>query len=127
MSSQIFLFSLLLFFSAVTDAAPVIKRSIPSKAGYRLTWGDDFNTLSTTNWRIDTGTEYNSMTPQWGTGEIETYTTSSTNLRTNNGLLWITPAGSNGEGTSGRIETQRADFVCQSGKKMQIEAKIYLG
>jgi hypothetical protein len=87
----------------------------PTPSGWTQVWADDFtgaaNTLpSSANWIIDTGTQYPGGPAQWGTGEIQTYTNSTTTLaHDGSGNLRITPVrGSNGQWTSARIETQRS-------------------
>lgn len=95
--------------------------------------GEDFiggsNSLPNTgNWIIDTGTSYPGGPANWGTGEIQTYTSSSRNLRLDgNGNLLITALkDGGGQWTSARIESQRSDFMAQPGRKMLIQAKINL-
>lgn len=112
---------------------PVIQAAIPSISGFTLTWGDDFigsaNSLpSTSNWIIDTGTSYPGGPSNWGTGEIQTYTSSTNNLKLNgNGALQITAIkSSSGAWTSARIETQRNDFIARAGGKMRIQASLNL-
>ncbi|KKY33237.1 putative endo-beta-glucanase [Diaporthe ampelina] len=112
---------------------PVIQAAIPSISGFTLTWGDDFigsaNSLpSTSNWIIDTGTSYPGGPANWGTGEIQTYTSSTDNLKLNgNGALQITAIqSSSGAWTSARIETQLSSFVARAGGKMRIQASLNL-
>jgi hypothetical protein len=112
---------------------PVIQAAIPIIPGYTLTWGDDFNgpanTLpSSANWIIDTGTSYPGGAPNWGTGEVETYTRSTKNIALDgNGHLVITALRSpSGAWTSGKIETVRQDFVAKAGGKMIIQATLNL-
>lgn len=112
---------------------PVIQAAVPSIPGFSLTWSDDFigsaNSLPNTgNWIVDTGTSYPGGPANWGTGEIQTYTSNLQNLRLNgNGALQITALkDSAGRWTSARIETQRKDFVCAPGKRMRIQASLSL-
>lgn len=105
----------------------------PSISGFSLTWSDDFigtsNSLpNPSNWRVDTGTSYPGGPSNWGTGEIQVYTSNVGNLRlTGDGVLQITPLkDNNGVWTSARIETQRADFVAREGGKMRIQARIIM-
>ena len=69
----------------------------PTPSGWTLVWSDDFtgaaNTLpSSGNWIIDTGTSYPGGPANWGTGEIQTYTNSTANVRQDGaGNLRITP------------------------------------
>ena len=57
----------------------------PTPAGWTLVFSDDFggaaNTgLNTSNWLYDTGTSYPGGAANWGTGEVETMTTSTANV-----------------------------------------------
>ncbi|KAF3930336.1 Beta-glucanase [Dactylella cylindrospora] len=112
---------------------PLLKRdSPPIKPGFSLTWSEEFNgpygQLPDTNtWQIDTGFSYPGGPWNWGTGEIQSYTSDTANLRVDgSGSLNIIPLKSNGGWTSGRIETKSADFVCQPGGQMIIEGSIML-
>ena len=74
-------------------------------------WSEDFNGaagtgVNTANWLYDTGTG-------WGTGEIENMTSSTANVQQDgSGHLKITAIrDASGNWTSGRIESQRADFA----------------
>ncbi|WP_326555281.1 carbohydrate-binding protein [Micromonospora sp. NBC_01813] len=103
----------------------------PTPSGWNLVWSDDFtgaaNTLpSSANWIIDTGTSYPGGPPQWGTGEIQTYTNSTANVRHDgSGNLRITPIrNAAGNWTSARIETTRSNFKPPSGGVMAIEGRI---
>src|SRR5215469_1392616 len=87
----------------------------PAPPGFSLTWSDDFNGaanagIDTNLWRYDTGPG-----SSFGTGEIETMTSSTANVHYDgNGHLVLTAlhSGSDpGSGwTSGRVETQSAAF-----------------
>lgn len=103
----------------------------PDVPGFTLSWSDDFigspNSLpNTANWIADTGTSYPGGPPNWGTGEIQTYTSRPENLKlTGDGLLQITPLrDANNKWTSARIETQRTDFKARDNGKMRISARI---
>lgn len=94
---------------------------------------DDFTGASgaapnSANWIVRTGTQYPGGPAQWGTGEIETYTSSGNNVRqAGNGNLWIIPQkSSSGAWTSARIETQRNNFAAPAGGKMRVEASIMM-
>ncbi|EGP84896.1 unnamed protein product [Zymoseptoria tritici ST99CH_3D7] len=94
---------------------------------------DDFtgsaNTLpSSSNWILQTGTQYSGGPSQWGTGEVETYTTSTANVRQagNGSLLIIPQKSSSGQWTSARIETRANNFAAPVGGKLRIEARIKL-
>ncbi|WBB66676.1 carbohydrate-binding protein [Micromonospora sp. WMMD812] len=105
----------------------------PPPSGWSLVWSDDFTgaagTLpSSANWIIDTGTSYPGGPPNWGTGEIQTYTNSTANVsHDGGGNLRITPL-RNGSGgwTSARIETVRSNFKPPSGGVLAIEGRIQM-
>jgi beta-glucanase (GH16 family) len=105
----------------------------PPPAGWTQVWADDFtgaaNTLpSSSNWIFDLGTSYPGGPAQWGTGEIQTYTNSTSNISQDGaGNLRITPIrGSNGQWTSARIETQRSNFKAPAGGVLRIEGRIQM-
>ncbi|GIG86007.1 carbohydrate-binding protein [Plantactinospora endophytica] len=105
----------------------------PPASGWSLVWGDDFtgaaNTLpSSANWIIDTGTSYPGGPPNWGTGEIQTYTNSTANVsHDGGGNLRITPIrNASGQWTSSRIETVRTNFKPPSGGVLAIEGRIQM-
>ncbi|MGA5303202.1 carbohydrate-binding protein [Nucisporomicrobium flavum] len=105
----------------------------PPPSGWTQVWADDFtgaaNTLpSSGNWIIDTGTSYPGGPAQWGTGEIQTYTNSTTNLaQDGSGNLRITAVrNGSGQWSSARIETQRSDFKAPSGGVLRIEGRIQM-
>ncbi len=64
--------------------------------------------------------------PNWGTGEIETMTSSTANVfQDGQGHLLIRPIRDGaGNWTSGRIETQRTDFAAPAGGKLRFEASL---
>ncbi|HEX5997587.1 MAG TPA: carbohydrate-binding protein, partial [Jiangellales bacterium] len=119
---------------ALVAAALHATAAIPATpSGWTLEWSDDFtggaNTLpSSANWIIDTGTSYPGGPANWGTGEIQTYTSSTTNLRQDgNGNLVITPVrAANGTWTSARIETVRSNFKPAPGRVLRIEGRIQM-
>ncbi|MFD5919008.1 acyltransferase family protein [Kitasatospora sp. NPDC058201] len=83
----------------------------------------------TANWQYDLGTCYPGCpAPQWGTGEIETMTDSTDNVRLDGkGALEIVPTrDANGRWSSGRIESRRADFAPPPGGVLRIEASLAL-
>jgi beta-glucanase (GH16 family) len=103
----------------------------PPPAGMTLIWSDDFNGaagtgVNTGNWLYDLGHGYPGGAGNWGTGEIENMTNSTSNVRQDGaGRLAITPIrDSAGNWTSGRIETQRTDFAAPAGGKLRVEASI---
>ncbi|WP_347717761.1 glycoside hydrolase family 16 protein [Sphingomonas sp.] len=105
---------------------------------WTLTWSDEFNGaagtgVSTTNWIYDVGTGYGcaGCPDKWGTGEIETMSSSTANVYQDGiGNLNIKPIRSGTAGrytwTSGRIETTRTDFQPAAGGSMAMEARIQL-
>ncbi|MFI7634281.1 glycoside hydrolase family 16 protein [Nonomuraea sp. NPDC049400] len=105
----------------------------PTPSGWSLVWSDDFNgtagTLpSSADWIIDTGHSYPGGPANWGTGEVQNYTSSTANLSLDGGgNLRITPQRSgSGEWTSARIETRRADFKPADGRVLRIEGRIQM-
>jgi beta-glucanase (GH16 family) len=120
----------------VTVATPVVALNAlaavpPPPPGWSLVWGDDFNGAANTgvnsgNWLYSLGRGYPGGAPNWGTGEVETMTNSTANVRQDGaGRLVITPLrDSAGNWTSGRVETQRTDFAAPVGGKLRVEASI---
>src|SRR5579885_1018002 len=94
-------------------------------------WNDEFNGAANTpvdsQWFYDTGTGYgcSGCPSNWGTGEVETMTSSTSNVYLDgNGHLVIKAINSGGNWTSGRIETQRTDFAAPVGGELAVEASI---
>jgi ricin-type beta-trefoil lectin protein len=119
-------------FIAVTGAGSA-RGDVPPTPGWNLQWSDDFNganrTLpSSANWQIDLGHAYPGGPGNWGTGEIQNYTNNPDNLsHDGNGNLRITPLRDGaGNWTSGRIETQRANFKAPAGGTLRIESRIQM-
>src|SRR3954471_20559390 len=108
--------------------------AVPSApAGMTTVFSDDFTGaagtgLNTANWQYDTGTSYPGGAANWGTGEVETMTSSTSNVSLDgNGNLLITPRrDASGNWTSGRIETNRTDFQPPAGGKLRVQARIQL-
>jgi hypothetical protein len=98
-------------------------------AGFNLTWSDDFtgaaNTgLNTDVWRYDAGAGAN-----FGTGEIETTTTSTANVYQDGAghlVLKALHTGTDpGSGwTSGRVETQADGYGAPPGGVVRIESSL---
>ncbi|MFF0298776.1 acyltransferase family protein [Kitasatospora sp. NPDC004614] len=81
------------------------------------------------NWQYDLGTCYPGCpAAQWGTGEVETMTDSTANVRLDGqGSLEIVPTrDASGHWSSGRIESKRADFTAPAGGVLRVEAKLAL-
>ncbi|MGW7041970.1 glycoside hydrolase family 16 protein [Streptomyces avermitilis] len=120
--------------AAATAATLPANASAPTPpAGWSQVFLDDFNGaagsgVSTANWQYDTGTSYPGGAANWGTGEVETMTSSTDNVSLDgNGNLRITPLrDSAGHWTSGRIETNRTDFQPPAGGKLRVESRIQL-
>jgi hypothetical protein len=113
-------------------APPAAEASLPPvPSGWTQVFGDDFNGangtgLNTSNWLYDTGTGYPGGAANWGTGEVESMTNSTSNVyQDGSGHLVIKPIrNSSGQWTSGRVETQRTDFAAPAGGKLRLEASI---
>ncbi|MFJ6925902.1 glycoside hydrolase family 16 protein [Streptomyces nigra] len=118
--------------AAAGVVVPSASASAPTPpSGWTQVFLDDFtgpagSGVNTSNWRYDTGTDYPGGPANWGTGEIETMTSSTDNVSLDgNGNLRITPRRDGaGRWTSGRIETNRTDFQPPSGGKLRVEARI---
>ncbi|OKJ23632.1 acyltransferase [Streptomyces sp. CB00316] len=105
----------------------------PGDDGWTELLRDDFegpagSRPSPANWQYDLGTCYPGCpAPQWGTGEIETMTDSTDNVRLDGrGALEIVPTRKGDAWSSGRIETVRSDFAPPPGGVLRIEASIAL-
>jgi len=105
----------------------------PPDSGWTQVWADDFTgnagaLPSSSNWIFDTGHSYPGGAGNWGTGEIQNYTTSTSNISLDGGgNLRITPLRDGaGNWTSARIETQRSDFAPPSGGVLRIEGRIQM-
>ncbi|KAB1144945.1 carbohydrate-binding protein [Streptomyces luteolifulvus] len=120
--------------AATTVVSPAANASAPAPpTGWSQVFLDDFNGaagsgVNTADWQYDTGTSYPGGPANWGTGEVETMTSSTNNVSLDgNGNLRITPRrDSAGNWTSGRIETNRTDFQPPSGGKLRVEARIQM-
>ncbi|MEU6542994.1 glycoside hydrolase family 16 protein [Streptomyces sp. NPDC046859] len=118
--------------AAAGVAVPSAGASAPTPPpGWTQVFLDDFTGpagtgVNTSNWRYDTGKGYPGGPANWGTGEIETMTSSTDNVSLDgSGNLRITPRRDGaGNWTSGRIETNRTDFQPPAGGKLRVEARI---
>lgn len=114
--------------AALLVSTPAQAQNIPD--GFQqVLFYDDFAAPLTDNWTFDLGTSYPGGAPNWGTGEIQTYTSSPDNIAVRNGNLVITPLrDSSGGWTSSRIETKDFhDWVCPPGGRLRAEARLKLG
>jgi hypothetical protein len=100
-------------------------------SGMTTVFSDDFTGaagtgLNRTNWLYDIGTSYPGGAANWGTGEVETVTDSTSNVyQDGSGNLVIKPIrDGSGRWTSGRVETQRTDFAAPAGGRVRIEARL---
>ncbi|MGY4642888.1 ricin-type beta-trefoil lectin domain protein [Cellulomonas sp. URHB0016] len=114
---------------AGTGDASATAPSTPT--GWTQQFLDDFdgaaNTgVNTADWQYATGTGYPGGAWNWGTGEIETMTSSTRNVYQDGaGNLVIKPVrDSSGQWTSGRIETQRTDLAAPAGGRLRLEARL---
>src|SRR4051795_13073009 len=70
---------------ALLSALLIVNR-VSSSDGWQPVWSDDFSGAaksapSAANWQLDTGTSYPGGAAQWGTGEIQSYTTDRANAQ----------------------------------------------
>ncbi|SEN09050.1 Beta-glucanase, GH16 family [Actinacidiphila rubida] len=97
----------------------------PPPSGWSTVFSDDFSGASGSapngsKWTYDTGPGSN-----FGTGEIETMTNSTSNVHLDgNGHLNITALGSGSNWTSGRIHTPTALVGAPAGGKLEVTASI---
>jgi F5/8 type C domain-containing protein len=113
----------------VPDAHAATAAVPPAPAGFTQTWSDDFNGaagtgLNTDVWRYDAGAGAN-----FGTGEIETTTTSTANVyQDGQGHLVLkalhTGTDPNTGWTSGRVETQADGWGAPDGGVVRIESVL---
>ncbi|WP_329560867.1 ricin-type beta-trefoil lectin domain protein [Kitasatospora sp. NBC_01266] len=110
----------------LTRAPAATAATVPGPpAGWTTVFSDDFSGAagsppSGSNWIYDTGPGSN-----FGTGEIETMTNSTSNVYLDgNGHLDITALNNGGNWTSGRIQTPSADVGAPAGGKLEVTASI---
>lgn len=123
---------------AAVVLAPRLERLLmgtgtPAADGWTRLLREDFDgpagsRPAASRWMYDRGTCYPGCpAPQWGTGEIETMTDSTDNVRLDGkGALEIVPTLRRGRWYSGRIESRRSDFAPPPGGVLRIEASIAL-
>ena len=113
-------------------AAPASATTVPAPpSGWSTAFSDSFSGASgsgvDSQWTYDTGTQYNGTgcTANWGTGEVESNTSSTSNVSEDgDGHLNITAIDSGGSWTSGRIETVADDFEAPAGGEMEVSASV---
>jgi hypothetical protein len=100
-------------------------------SGWTTTYSDSFSGSAgsgvDSGWTYDTGTQYTGTgcTANYGTGEVESNTSSTANVSEDgSGHLNITPVDSGGSWTSGRIETTSDSFEAPPGGEMEVSASI---
>jgi hypothetical protein len=103
----------------------------PPPSGWTTTYSDSFSGSAgsgvDSGWTYDTGTQYNGTgcTANWGTGEVETNTSSTANVAEDgSGHLKLTAVDSGGSWTSGRIETVADNFEAPAGGEMEVSASV---
>ena len=111
--------------SPAARAAVAAPAAVPGPpAGWSTVFSDDFNGSAgsgvDSQWMYDTGPGSN-----FGTGEIETMTSSTSNVYLDgNGDLNITALGSGSSWTSGRIQTTSANVGAPAGGELEVTASI---
>jgi len=116
---------------AVLLGAYLLYARMTGNGGWKTVWTEDFNGSagqqpSKSDWLFDTGTSYPGGAPQWGTGEIQTYTSDPAHASLDGkGHLNITATrDAGGTWRSARLETTRTDFQAASGGRLKVEASI---
>ncbi|MFF9813338.1 glycoside hydrolase family 16 protein [Streptomyces sp. NPDC014006] len=120
--------------AAAGIAVPSADAAAPTPpSGWTRVFLDDFDGpagsgVNTANWQYDTGISYPGGPANWGTGEVETMTSSTSNVSLDgSGNLRVTPLrDASGRWTSGRIETVRTDFQPPAGGKLRVEGRIQM-
>jgi beta-glucanase (GH16 family) len=108
-----------------TFASHPASAAVPgAPSGWSTVFSDDFAGSSGSGiggqWMYDTGPGSN-----FGTGEIETMTNSTSNVHLDgNGNLDITALGSGGNWTSGRVQTTSANVGAPAGGQLEVTASI---
>ena len=113
----------------LVPAAAAVAAVPAAPAGFTLTWSDDFNgaantALNTDVWRYDAGLGAN-----FGTGEVETTTTSTANVYQDGAGHLVLKALHTGTDpvagwTSGRVETQADGWGAPAGGVVRIESSL---
>jgi hypothetical protein len=111
--------------AATQPAASAAPAAVPPPpSGWSTIFSDDFNGGAGSGigsqWMYDTGPGSN-----FGTGEIETMTNSTSNVHLDgNGNLNITALGSGSSWTSGRVQTTSANVGAPAGGQLEVTASI---
>ncbi|MFF5289426.1 discoidin domain-containing protein [Paractinoplanes globisporus] len=113
----------------LTSSTAAVAAVPAAPAGFTLTWADDFNGaantgLNTDVWRYDAGAGAN-----FGTGEVETTTTSTANVYQDGAGHLVLKALHTGSDpvagwTSGRVETQADGWGAPAGGVVRIESSL---
>jgi hypothetical protein len=119
--------------AAATATLPANASAPTPPSGWSQVFLDDFDGaagsgINGSNWQYTTGTSYPGGPAGFGTGEVETMTSSANNVSLDGaGNLRITPRrDAAGNWTSGRIETNRSDFQPPAGGKLRVEARLQM-
>jgi hypothetical protein len=127
--------------AALAPVAALLTVAVPGTAsattvpaapsGWTTVFGDSFSGASgsgvDSSWTYDTGTQYNGSgcTANWGTGEVESNTSSTANVSLDGaGHLSLTPVKSGSSWTSGRIETVSDSYAAPAGGELEVSAAI---
>ncbi len=102
--------------------------SSSGRAGWQLTWSDEFDgtSINTNNWRFDIGT--GPPYPGWGNNELEYYTSRPTNAFVSDGLLHIVARQESYSGssyTSARLKT--SGLFSQAYGRFEFHARLPAG
>ena len=115
---------LTLFTVASAPANAVSPQTVPGPpSGWSTVFSDDFSGNSGSG--IDSQWMYDTGQGNWGTGEIENMTSSTSNVHLDgNGNLDITALGSGSNWTSGRVQTTSANVGAPAGGELEVSASI---
>jgi hypothetical protein len=112
--------------AAVMISQPASATTVPNPPpGWTTVFSDNFagaagSPVNSANWKYDTGPG-----SSFGTGEIETMTSSTNNVYLDgNGHLVIKAIGSGTSWTSGRIQTNTANVGAPAGGELEVTASI---
>ena len=116
---------------AVVTVAGYAIHTATKDRGTNVVWSDNFAGPSGSapakgKWLLTTGTSYPGGAPQFGTGEIQTYTDDPANVGLDgDGHLVITATrDAGGAWRSARVETRRTDFQPAAGGTLEVSARI---